>query len=68
MTEPAARQTTRQPFICTPDTPWSVGLRTPVRHQSAREVGDQRDGYPSGDLVTMRCDVCGHEWERELPQ
>lgn len=57
-----------EPFICTEETPWSPGMRTPVLHASAHEVGDQRDGWPSGDLVTMRCPICGHEWEKELPQ
>ena len=56
------------PFICTPEAPWHEGLPTPVRHPSVHEVGNQEDGYPGGDIVTMRCDVCGHTWKMELPQ
>lgn len=38
-------------------------------HVEAHEVHDsQEDGWPGGDIVTMRCSVCGIEWERELPQ
>jgi hypothetical protein len=37
-------------------------------HPDAHEVGDQRDGWPSGDIVTMRCPNCGYEWDKELPQ
>lgn len=37
-------------------------------HDNAHEVGDQRDGYPGGDLVIMKCDNCGVTWEMELPQ
>jgi hypothetical protein len=39
-----------------------------ILHPDARKIGDQRDGWPSGDLVTMRCPHCGWEWEKELPQ
>jgi hypothetical protein len=63
-------------FICTAETPWTAirvppppqGFATMVLHPDAKKVGDQRDGWPSGDLVTMRCPHCGHEWEKELPQ
>lgn len=62
----------RDVFQCTESTPWDRTSRGPVRHHGAHEVGDQRDGYPGGypggDLVTMRCRFCGHEWETELPQ
>jgi hypothetical protein len=55
-------------FTCTPETPWSEGLPTPVVHPSAKEVGDQKDGWPGGDIVTMCCPVCGTRWTKELPQ
>jgi hypothetical protein len=55
-------------FLCTPETPWRKGLPTPVKHTGAHEVGDQRDGYPGGDIVTMECSCCGHRWTTELPQ
>jgi hypothetical protein len=57
----------RRGFICTPARPWRKGGPTPVVHPQAEEIS-QRDGYPGGDIVTMRCPVCGHEWTMELPQ
>lgn len=53
---------------CTKENPWDHKT-VPVRHHGAHEVpGSQRDGWPSGDTVQMKCDYCGHEWEKELPQ
>lgn len=37
-------------------------------HLEAHEVGDQLDGCPGGDIVKMKCDNCGKEWWKELPQ
>jgi hypothetical protein len=57
---------------CTPDSPY-----TPERHvkgarwehSDADEVpGSQKNGWPSGDIVTMKCNTCGITWEEELPQ
>lgn len=59
--------TRRREFICSPSHPWRPGLPTPVVHPGAAEVRS-RDSYPGGDVVTMRCAACGHEWEMELPQ
>jgi hypothetical protein len=62
---------TKDPFICTPEHPWTPDMRGPglfILHPSAKEVGEQQDGWPSGDIVTMRCPVCGYTWEKELPQ
>lgn len=55
-------------FQCTETTPWDRVTRGPVRHHGAREVGQQQNGWPGGDIVTMRCRFCGHEWEVELAQ
>jgi hypothetical protein len=55
-------------FICTEAHPWAPGLPTPVVHPAAHEVGEQEDGWPDGDIVTMECPVCGHSWKMELPQ
>lgn len=55
-------------FHCTPQTPWRVGLPTPVEHSIVHEVGEQEDGYPGGDIVTYECANCGHRWRAELPQ
>ena len=56
-------------FTCTAETPWMPNIkpRGQVIHTDAVE-GDQRDGYPGGDLVEMSCPHCGHEWTVELPQ
>lgn len=37
-------------------------------HPDAREIGEQRDGYPGGDKITLLCPHCGLEWDEELPQ
>ena len=55
-------------FVCTPENPWGPGKPTPVRHSDTREIGDQEDGWPSGDIVRMECKICGHTWKEELPQ
>ncbi len=55
-------------FICTPEKPWQPSYGAPVRHTNTREVGEQEDGYPGGDIVTIECKDCGHRWRRELPQ
>ena len=57
-------------FVCTAKTPWStaVKVRGFVAHPDAREVGDQEDGGPAGDVVTMECPHCRHGWKQELPQ
>ena len=58
--------------MCTKEKPWDKvpggwgGGR--VVHPDAHEVGEQQDGYPGGDIVTMECPNCGHRWEQELPQ
>ena len=60
-----------KPFICTNETPWRADLEprpTLILHPAARKVGEQRNGYPGGDIVTKRCPICGEEWETELPQ
>jgi hypothetical protein len=57
-------------YLCMAVAPWTedVARDLKVVHPAAREVGEQRDGWPSGDLVTMLCPYCGHRWEKELPQ
>ena len=54
-------------WICSASHPWRPGLPTPVVHPGASEVSS-RDGYPCGDIASMKCAVCGTEWEMELPQ
>lgn len=55
-------------FLCTPERPWAEGDETPAVHRLAREVGEQEDGWPSGDIVTYKCPTCGTQWRSELPQ
>ena len=58
-------------FTCTAETPWD-GKPCPivrcVVHPDAEEVGEQKDGWPGGDIITLKCPHCGHSWEKELPQ
>ena len=59
----------KQIFLCTPENPWNKNINdVRVQHSRLREISDQRDGWPSGDYVTMKCLNCGHEFEVELPQ
>ena len=54
--------------VCTPERPWTDGDPTPVVHPKAHEVGEQENGWPGGDIVTMECPTCGTRWREELPQ
>lgn len=54
--------------ICTPENPMPKGATGRWAHTRVEEVGDQRDGYPGGDIQRMRCKDCGKEWTEELPQ
>lgn len=54
-------------FRCTASTPWDL-VTTPVIHERAYEMGEQEDGYPGGDIVTMKCPICLFHWRMELPQ
>jgi len=54
---------------CTKENPWNKQhAQNGVRHHDTREIGEQEDGYPGGDWVTVECLNCGHTWKRELPQ
>ncbi len=55
---------------CTAEQPWEGTLQPGqrVRHHGAREVGEQEDGYPGGDLVRYECVHCGTRWKAEIPQ
>ena len=63
-------------YRCTKANPWTPECGTPVVHEETRQVGQQRDGWPAGDTVTIECKNCGHTWEQdqamyweqELPQ
>ena len=37
-------------------------------HEDAIQVGDQTDGFNSGDMIDMHCPNCGKTWIQELPQ
>lgn len=59
------RYTTR---LCSPARPRPAGAPGSWAHPLAREIGEQQDGYPGGDIVTYRCPTCGTTWREELPQ
>lgn len=61
-------KTERGNFLCTPDRPMPLNAPGRWEHTRAGEVGEQEDGYPGGDIVTMRCKDCGATWREELPQ
>jgi hypothetical protein len=55
-------------FVCTQDYPMPKGAGGRWEHSDVVEVGEQKDGWPSGDVQGFRCRICGHTWEEELPQ
>ncbi|KKN27336.1 hypothetical protein LCGC14_0865610 [marine sediment metagenome] len=68
---PAGENLARNQFdqpTCTPERPWKNGDETPVVHPLAKEVGEQEGGWPSGDIVSYKCPICGTRWKSELPQ
>lgn len=54
--------------VCSPGRPWQPRDGKPAIHPNASEVGEQKDGWPGGDIVTYRCPDCGVRWRSELPQ
>ena len=54
--------------ICTVEDPWTPEKGKRVIHPNAREVGEQENGWPAGDIVTFECPICGTRWKKELPQ
>jgi len=54
--------------MCTKDDPWTREKSRYAYHPDAKEVGDQKDGYPHGDVVTVQCPHCKIVFESELPQ
>ncbi len=67
MTSEAGRDVNKI-HTCTKDDPWKENMTGRCQHPKAREIGDQKDGYPGGDLVKMQCPICKVEWTMELPQ
>lgn len=56
------------PYVCTAERPWTPSFGEPVVHPDCYEVGEQRDGYPGGDLQDYKCPNCGTVFTVELPQ
>lgn len=54
--------------VCTIDNPMPIGSEGRWQHPGAREIGEQRDGWPSGDLQSYICPFCGIQFTCELPQ
>jgi hypothetical protein len=53
---------------CSPEHPMPKGATGRWQHTNTEEVGDQQDGWPGGDIITVRCKDCGHQWTQELPR
>ena len=59
----------RKIHYCEPGNPYVKGRWTDrAYHPQAREVGEQEDGWPGGDIITNECPVCGTRWKEGLPQ
>jgi len=57
--------------VCTREDPYDREKHKdchPIVHPEARQVGEQEDGYPGGDIIIMVCPICKTRWRRELPQ
>lgn len=54
-------------FICTAAEPWTPD-KGRAQHPDAVEEGEQKDGWPSGDVQGYRCPHCKLYFEVELPQ
>jgi hypothetical protein len=55
-------------LLCTPERPMPKGAPGQWAHNGTREVGEQENGYPGGDIIRCECRNCGHTWREELPQ
>lgn len=57
-------------YTCTKATPMPVPqpLGALWEHEETEEIGEQENGWPGGDIITVRCKVCGWKWKEELPQ
>ena len=53
--------------ICNASAPWHKGAGGGI-HPQGREVGEQEDGYPGGDIIRCHCPVCEVTWKVEFPQ
>lgn len=54
--------------VCTKQNPMPKESTERWVHEDCREVGEQQDGYPGGDMITIECLNCGKRWKEELPQ
>jgi len=56
---------------CTKDNPYSQEREAAEGkwwvHDAWEEIGEE-DGWPGGDIITVRCRNCGIVRKRELPQ
>lgn len=61
-------KTERGNFLCSPEHPMPKDALGRWEHTNAGEVGEQENGWPGGDIITVRCKDCGKQWREELPQ
>lgn len=54
-------------FLCSLEHPMQADASGRWEHDDMEEIGDQEDGWPSGDTVTMRCRCCGKTWSLDAP-
>jgi hypothetical protein len=54
-------------YICMKENPWTP-KKGRACHPDAFEVGEQKTGWPSGDIVTYECPHCGKRFREEISQ
>ena len=55
-------------YHCTAERPWTPDKGPWVVHRDAYAVGEQRNGWPAGDVQSYQCPHCGTRFTVELPQ
>jgi hypothetical protein len=55
-------------YLCTTLSPKPEGAPGSWAHEFYDEIGEQENGYPGGDIITVKCCSCGEQWKQELPQ
>jgi len=61
-------KTERGNYLCAPNHPMPKNAPGRWEHTGAHEVGEQENGWPGGDIITVECRDCKLRWREELPQ